>query len=271
MDSAVGDFMMPVSLLDVAPTLARTLGIKIPVSDGQPIAEVDRWGCKNAVLLIVDSLGYDLYKWLKPKMKNIGCLANSGLQLKARAVSNHTTPAIASILSGLTPDHHGIHDKAGAKESSLLSLPEIASFSGYKTAVIMEKNGAEVYDGLIEIVSGIPDTLGPREFDHESCQMTLEALSQKPRLLVSYFIGLDKTVHMGGGLEEITAAAETVDLCIGKIIRAADPDTLIAISGDHPIHAGPLKRTHEPYCVALILGRTGDCREKPISRHATLR
>jgi len=26
------------------------------------------------------------------------------------------------------------------------------------------------------------------------------------------------------------------------------------IVGDHPIHAGRLKRTHDPYCVALIIG-----------------
>ena len=84
-----------------------------------------------------------------------------------RAVSNHTTPAIASILSGLLPEHHGIFDKAGAKESSILSLPEMASASGLKAAVIMEKNGAEVYQGLIEIVEGIPDSIPPEDFDRE--------------------------------------------------------------------------------------------------------
>lgn len=254
--------MRQVSLLDVAPTLAHTLGICLPRSDGLPIVEVIGWNCKNAVLLIVDSLGYDLFRWLMPKMENMSCLAKSGIQFRANTVSDRTTPAIASILSGLLPEHHGIYDKAGAKESSLLSLPEIASSSGLKTAVIMEKNGAEVYEGLIEIVGGIPDTLSPREFDQESCRMTLDALSQRPRLLVSYFIGIDKTVHMGQGPMEIREAAATIDRCLEKIICAADPDTLIVLCGDHPVHSGQLKRTHEPYCVALILGRAGDCREK---------
>jgi hypothetical protein len=263
--------MRPISLLDVAPTLAHTLGISIPRSDGLPIVDVIGWNCRNAVLLIVDSLGYDLYRWLMPKMENISCLAGSGIQFEAFAVSNHTTPAIASILSGLMPDHHGIYDKAGAKESSLLSLPEIASASGLKTAVIMEKSGAEVYEGLIEIVRGIPDTLSPREFDQESCRMTLEALSQRPRLLVSYFIGIDKTVHMGQGPEELREAAATIDRCLGEIIYAADPSTLIVLCGDHPIHAGQLKRTREPYCVALILGKAGDCRDMLTSKRGTLR
>ncbi len=249
-----GKSMSRVSLLDVAPTLARALEISLPESDGHPIEAAERWRCKNAVLLIVDSLGYDLYKWLEPKMDNMMLIARSGLLFRAESVSGRTTPAIASILSGLLPSHHGINDKAGAKESSLLSLPEIASSSGIKTAVIMEKNGAEVYEGLIEIVRGIPDTLSPAEFDRAACRMSLDALSQSPRLLVSYFIGIDKTVHMGGGPLEIREAALTIDHCLGEIIRTADPDTLIIICGDHPIHAGQLKRDQEPPCVALILG-----------------
>jgi predicted AlkP superfamily pyrophosphatase or phosphodiesterase len=250
--------MKPVSLLDVAPTLARTLGINLPRSDGLPIEAVVKWGCRNAVLLIVDSLGYDLFRWLMPGLENMSRLANAGVLFKANVVSNHTTSAIASILSGLLPEHHGIYDKAGAKESSILSLPEIASSCGLKTAVIMEKNGAEVYDGLIEIVRGIPDTLHPGDFDRESCGMTLGALHQRPRLLVSYFIGIDKTVHMGLGPDEIRDAAMIIDRCLGEIFCAAEPDTLIVLCGDHPVHAGQLKRTHEPYCVALIMGKAGD-------------
>jgi predicted AlkP superfamily pyrophosphatase or phosphodiesterase len=250
--------MKPVSLLDVAPTLARTLGISLPRSDGQPIEAVAEWGCRNAVLLIVDSLGYDLFRWLAPRLENMSRLAKTGVLFEANVVSNHTTPAIASILSGLLPEHHGIYDKAGAKESSILSLPEIASSCGLKTAVVMEKNGAEVYEGLIEIVRGIPDTLRPEDFDRESCRMALEALRQRPRLLVSYFIGIDKTVHMGLGPDEIRETAIIIDRCLGEIFCAAEPETLIVLCGDHPVHAGQLKRTHEPYCVALIMGKAGD-------------
>ena len=250
--------MKPVSILDVAPTLARTLGTSLPRSDGQPIEAVVEWGCKNAVLLIVDSLGYDLFRWLMPGLPNMSCLAKAGVLFKADVVSDRTTPAIASILSGLLPEHHGIYDKAGAKESSLLSLPEIASSCGLKTAVVMEKNGAEVYEGLIEIVRGIPDTLPPGDFDRESCRMTMEALRQRPRLLVSYFIGIDKTVHMGLGLDAIKEATAVIDRCLGEIFFAAEPDTLIVLCGDHPVHAGQLKRTHGPYCVALLMGKAGD-------------
>lgn len=243
------------SVLDVAPTIAGVLKIDLPQADGRAIPEVIGWGCDSVVLLIVDSLGYQLYEWLSPRLKNIPRLVERGLLLRASSVSNRTTPSIASILSGLLPEHHHIVDKEGAKESSILSLPEIASAQGLRSAVVMEKNGAEVYSGLIEIVNGISDRMDPLEFDRASCQLSLDALSRRPRLLVSYFIGIDKAVHMGKGADGIREMAISIDTCVGKVVQAASSRALIVICGDHPIHAGKLKRTQEPYDVALIMAR----------------
>lgn len=244
-----------ISLLDVAPTAAKVLGINLTQSDGVAIDAVDCWGCRSVVLIIVDSLGYDLYRWLASHLTNIPALAKRGVVLKAETVSNHTTPAIATILSGLLPEHHSIFDKQGAKESSLLSIPEIASASGLKAAVIMEKNGAEVYSGLIEIVRGVPDDLAPEDFDRQICRYNLEALSERPRLLVSYFIGIDKAAHMGLGPAEIRSAAILIDRCVGEMVAATDDETLFIICGDHPVHAGILKRAEKPSSVALILSK----------------
>jgi len=105
------------SLLDIAPTAAQLLGVRLPFSDGQAIDLVEGWGCRNAAIIIVDSLGYDLMIHLLHRMENAAQLIDEGLLLRARAVSNQTTPAIASILSGLLPEHHQIFDKAGAKAS----------------------------------------------------------------------------------------------------------------------------------------------------------
>jgi len=243
------------SQLDIAPTAARLLGVRLPFSDGQEIDLVQDWGCRNAAIIIVDSLGYDLMAYLLPRMKNAAQLIDGGLFLRARAVSDHTTPAIASILSGLLPEHHQIFDKAGAKTSSILSLPEIASAAGLKSAVIMETNGAEVYEGLIEIIHGISDQKPPEEFDREACRLTVQSLREKPRLIVSYFIGIDKSVHLKREWADIRIAALNIDCCLGEIAREADEETLLMICGDHPIHAGPLKRHSEPSSVALILAR----------------
>lgn len=243
------------SQLDIAPTAALILGLQLPRADGRPIDSAMAWGCKNVALIIIDSLGYDLLIWLLPALKCMRSLSAEGQLLRARAVSNHTTPAIASILSGLLPEHHGIFDKAGAKESRIKSLPEIAAASGHKCAVIMEQNGADVYQGLIEIVRGIPDSIPPQDFDKEACRLTCQALLDKPRLLVSYFIGIDKSIHLGRNRDGIREAALLIDRCLDEIVRTANDETLFIICGDHPIHAGPLKRTREPYCVAMILAK----------------
>ncbi|MCJ7444528.1 MAG: alkaline phosphatase family protein [Methanotrichaceae archaeon] len=247
--------MRHVSQVDVAPTIAHMLGISIHGPDGRPIEEAQGWRCQNAVLAIVDSLGCDLYKWLEPELKNISVLAKHGLVLRAKAVSNHTSPAIASILSGLLPEHHGIYDTESAKRSPILSLPEITSSAGMRSAVVMEKGGAEIYEGLIEFIGAVPRTLSPLEFDQEICRLSLEALSSKPRLLVSYFIGIDKAAHNGLTSDGFKEAAMAIDHCLGEIADAVQPGTMMVVVGDHPIHAGLLKRTHDPYCVALIIGR----------------
>jgi hypothetical protein len=131
----------------------------------------------------------------------------------------------------------------------------MANASGLKAAVIMEENGAEVYQGLIEITCGIPDNIPPQDFDREASRSTIEALSKSPRLLVTYFIGIDKSVHLGHGTVGIREAALDIDSCIGMIADNSDEETLFILCGDHPIHAGPLKRKTEPYSVALILAK----------------
>lgn len=247
--------MKPVSQLDIAPTLARVLEVSMSELDGKPLKEVENWKCQNAVLVIIDSLGYDLYRRLEPDLEFIPQIAGQGLLLKAVAVSNHTSPAIASILCGLLPEHHKILDTEGAKRSKIRSVPEIASHNGLKSAVIMEKGGSEVYEGRIEIARGVPDTLDSFDFDREICRQSLDALSHEPRLLVTYFIGIDKTVHKGSGYDGIKKAAIEIDGHVGKIADAAMPGTMIILCGDHPIHAGELKRSHGPYCVPLIIGK----------------
>ena len=242
------------SQVDIAPTIARMLGISIHEPDGMPIEEVAGWRCKNAILVIVDSLGYDLYGWLEPELKSIPAIASHGLMLGAKAVSDHTSPAIASILSGLLPQHHGIFDTESAKRSPLLSIPEIASSNGLRSAVVMEKGGAEVYEGLIDFIGEVPRVLSPRAFDLEICRLSMEALSSMPRLLVSYFIGIDKAAHNGLSSDGFREAAIAIDHYVGEIAGAAQPETMMIVVGDHPIHAGQFKRNRDPYCVALIIG-----------------
>ncbi|MCQ8903914.1 MAG: alkaline phosphatase family protein [Methanothrix sp.] len=248
------NIMRTVSQTDIAPSIARSLGIRLPNPDGRPIYEIERWRCKRAILIIVDSLGYELYRSFLQHLKHMREIVATGFLFRALHASDHTSPAIASILSGLTPEHHGIYDTESAKRSPILSLPEIASSSGLRSAVIMEKGGAEVYDGLIEYIGAVPRTLPPEEFDQHICRLTVEALSTDPDLVVSYFIGLDKAAHNGLNLDGFVKAAVSIDAHIGEIFRRAGTGTVIVIVGDHPVHAGHMKNDDDRN-VALIIGR----------------
>lgn len=246
--------MRTVSQTDIAPSIARSLGLSIPDPDGRPVEEIGCWRCQRAILIIVDSLGYELYRSFLPHLRHMRKIAASGFLFRAVHVSDHTSPAIASILSGLTPEHHGIYDTESAKRSPILSIPEIASSSGLRSAVIMEKGGAEVYDGLIEYIGAVPRTLPPDVFDRHICRLTIEALSTDPDLVVSYFIGLDKAAHNGLHLDDFVKAAVSIDSHIGEIFSRAGSRTMIVIVGDHPVHAGHLKNDNDRN-VALIIGR----------------
>lgn len=246
--------MRDVSQTDIAPSIAGALGFQIPHPDGRRIEEIGQWRCRRAILIIVDSLGYELYRSFLPHLGQMRNIAASGFLFRARHVSDHTSPAIASILSGLTPEHHGIYDTESAKRSPILSIPEIASSSGLRSAVIMEKGGAEVYDGLIEYIGAVPRTLPPDEFDRHICRLTAEALSTDPNLVVSYFIGLDKAAHNGLHLDGFVKAAVSIDAHVGEIFRRARPETMVVIVGDHPVHAGHMKNDDDQN-VALIIGR----------------
>jgi hypothetical protein len=90
------------------------------------------------------------------------------------------------------PEHHKIYDKDSAKRSSLESIPEIAGSSGLRSAAIMKKSGADVYQDKIDIIGGNPDTRNPADLDLEVCRRALNALAMEPRSLVSCFIGINK-------------------------------------------------------------------------------
>jgi hypothetical protein len=74
-----------------------------------------------------------------------------------------------------------------------------------------------------------------------------------PRLLISYFTGIDKMVHMGRVLKEIRSFAILIDRYIGEIVAAALAETLVVLCGDHPLHSGRLKRTQRQSYIALVL------------------
>jgi hypothetical protein len=239
--------------VDVAPTIAQVLRLDMNNVDGRPIPEIAGWGCKKVVLLIVDSLGYDLYMMLEPYLPNFRSLALNGLLYKADCVSMHTTPAIASILSGLYPENHRVNETEDAYRSDFHSVLELAQFMNIRSAVVMEEAGARTFENKIEIIMGVPKRLSALKYDSEICARSLEAIDLLSEFLVAHFLGIDKITHLGLGLDDLRVAAIAIDDHIGEIARATSHGTLIIVCGDHPVHSGELKNMNLSDTVALIL------------------
>lgn len=49
---------------------ARALDIIFTMLKVDRFREAEDWRCRNAVLIIADSPGYDLYRWLEPDLKH---------------------------------------------------------------------------------------------------------------------------------------------------------------------------------------------------------
>ncbi|HOO54378.1 MAG TPA: alkaline phosphatase family protein [Methanothrix sp.] len=242
-----------IRLIDVAPTMARVMGVKTPPIDGKPIEEVEGWRCNRVVLAIVDSLGYGLYKALEPDLPKMRSMAEEGLLLKAECVAPSTTPAIASILTGLVPKKHGISNTSQASESEIRSLLEWASSENVRSAVVMEKEGARTFEGFVRVVMGVSKSLSLWDFDLEILANSLTALKTDPGLLVAHFVGIDRVAHLGGGIDEIKKAACAIDGHLGDLTAAAREGTMMIICGDHPLHTGGLMGVFDSKHVALIL------------------
>ena len=246
-----------IKLIDVAPTLARVLGVRTPPVDGRPIEEVEGWGCDGAVLAIVDSLGYGLYRALESDLPEMRAMAKEGLLLKAECVAPSTTPAIASILTGLLPQNHGISTTSQASESEIRSLLEWASSESLRSAVVMEKEGAQTFEGFVKTVMGVPKSLSVLDFDREILVRSLAALETDPKLLVAHFVGIDRIAHMGGGIDEIREAASAIDGHLGDLAAAIPEERMMIVCGDHPLHAGKLEGVFDSKYVALIIWKRG--------------
>lgn len=120
---------MECSTIDIAPTISRLLKVPMVPPSGRPIPEVENYakerGCKSAVIIVVDSLGYSLYRHLSPIMKNLHEIAENGLLFKCRSPATITSPAIASIFTGYLPEEHNIYSTADIYTETAKKIPKI--------------------------------------------------------------------------------------------------------------------------------------------------
>jgi hypothetical protein len=244
------------SLIDIAPAIAELIGVPLPGADGVVRPELSdlmrRCSRVGVVLIIVDSLGYSTYQRLKPSMPSVSV---KGTLLRCEAVTDHTTPAIASILSGCYPRTHRVLTTADMLTSSIKSVLERAEECGVKSAVVIEADGAAAMKTKIELSEGVPDSRDIIAYDAAIKGHAIDLLEHKPVLMVLHFRAIDRYAHEGRSFDDLAFAAGSIDRHIAEICRHTLADSCIIVCGDHPIHG---KRTEDDHGVALIIFRAGD-------------
>lgn len=238
------------STIDISPTISRLLKIPMVPPTGRPIPEVESYAkernCKRAVIIVVDSLGYALYKYFSPLMENLSEIAEKGLLFRCKSAANITSPAIASIFTGYLPEEHNIYSTADiyterTKDSEnprLKSIMEWAYRAGMKASAVIESEGAESFRGRIKDFYGVPNSEDILDYDLQITNYAVCALKEKPDILAIHLRTLDRFSHRADSWKELKKAAKAVDENLGEIYRNAERGTIFFICGDHAIHGG---------------------------------
>jgi predicted AlkP superfamily phosphohydrolase/phosphomutase len=260
---------------NIAPTISKLLQIPMVPPSGRPIPQVEKcakeMGCERAGIIVVDSLGYSLFRHLSPVMMNLSEFARTGLLLKCKSPATITSPAIASIFTGYLPEEHNIYSTAdiyteSAKDSDnpkLRSVMEWACRAGMKASAVIESEGAESFKGRLQSFYGVPDSEDILDYDRKITEYAVQSLREKPDVIAVHLRALDRFSHRAKNWEELKIAAKAVDDNLTEIFRNAEKNTIFFICGDHAIHGGNkwlMNATeaeienHKENLVALIVG-----------------
>jgi hypothetical protein len=112
----VGEVGRPVTMADLAPTLAQYLGYPFETPDGQPLREAVEPGAdppKLIVVMVWDAGGRDVMDYYDDAWPNVRRLVPDGAWYEHATVgsSPSVTPAVHTTLgTGVFPDRHGILD-----------------------------------------------------------------------------------------------------------------------------------------------------------------
>lgn len=248
--------MHSISLLQIAPTLAEFFEVPLN-SPARPVKSILNFmhACKPhvVVLVVIDSLDLHIYSEFAAELEVLHRLAEQNGRLFAfEPVSSHTTPAIASLLTGLEPKSHGIVVSADVATSKIKSILEILDNEGMPTAAVLDTNGAKPLLGRMSQVFGVENREDIVAYDEEIKTHTLSVFEmQDVRLVLSHLRSIDRFAHRGWDLQ---VAARITDENMEEIAEAArDRNGMLFICGDHAAHRKERKVAQDTIPVPLIV------------------
>ncbi len=234
-------FMQSISLLQIAPTLAEFFGVHLN-SQARPAEQILEFAYSRkpipqvVVLVVIDSLDFRFYFEFADELERIHDLVErDGFLFECETVSSHTTPAIASILTGLRPESHGILTGEDVGTSNVNSILEILEDEGQPTAAAIETKGAKPLWGRISHVFAVDDREDIFEYDELIKTHTISVLKKQDlRLVFSHLRAIDRFAHRGG---DLSVAATATDENMRAIATAVgERGGLLLICGDHETH-----------------------------------
>ena len=251
--------------LDIAPTISAALGFQIPDRDGTEIGEIVDYNNARAVdqivLVVIDGIGATLYRKLQSELNHLPGLSADGVFFEIESLPPRiTTPNIATILSGYTPEHHQVYEVADTFSTPVKMILELASDWGIKSGIVIEVMGAKAMADRVNLAIGVENTNGIIDYDHRTASLALKAFSREELTLqMIHLRAIDNCVHhFARSWEDIVFAARCVDENLGQLFSGLLKPTLVMVTSDHPIHVDRWTYLEEgDIHVPLIVGYAG--------------
>lgn len=232
----------------LAALLITLAGVAQPAN--RPVPQI-----RHVVIVSIDGLRPDLA--LRAQTPTLRTLLHDGAYTfwaKTTALSV-TLPSHTSMLTGVTPDQHGIvwNYDLPLREPIYPSRPtvmEMATRAGLATAMVAGKSKFATLDKPGTIAHVFVPTAGNSSVDDATVAGHAEEfIAQfKPDLLFVHFPGVDGAGHsQGWGSDSQVAAIENADRQLARVLAALDraglrASTAIIVSADH----GGAGHTHGP-------------------------
>ena len=218
---------------DAPAPVPQTRPSRIP----RPVPQIER-----ALLISIDGGRPDLL--LRANMPNVRRLMESGsYTFWARTVPVAVTlPSHASMLTGVTPERHGIIQNKQVDDDSEVAHPkvptvfEIAMRYGMTTAVVAGKSKFDTFARVGHVDRSWTEAAKDAEVADAAVTMLRE---HRPDLMLVHFPGADKAGHgIGWASPAQLAALEGIDAQIGRLLAALDElqlrdKTVILLTADH--------------------------------------
>ena len=245
------------SLLQIAPTLAEFFGIPLN-SQVRPVEQIlNVMYARNpqvVVLVVIDSLDFQVYLDFAAELEVLHeFVERDGLFFECETVSSHTTPAIASILTGLRPESHEIRTSEDVGKSKINSILEMLDDAGKPTAAVLETNGTKPLLGRISYVFAVDDRKDIVEYDALITTHTISVLNHQHevRFVFSHLRAIDRFAHRDWDLR---VAANVTNENMRAIAKAVgDRNGMLVICGDHEAHLKERKASHGKATVPLLV------------------